>query len=140
MLATVAVGGGSRQRRVGEVHLGGTRDSVNGFLQFCFAIVKKAQNSAVFWSNFFGVGEEPNPAFCPEPNGIGIRGPDSPSICRWIGIGSVTESRESASEIRPVLAFWDSDPNSPPILATMIRFTTDALLALVTIRLYRRFL
>jgi len=52
----------------------------------------------------------------------------------------VTESRESASEIRPALAFWDSDPNSPPILATMIRFTTEALLALVTIRLYRRFL
>ncbi len=37
LLATDAVGGGSRQRRVGESHLGGGRDSVNGFLQFYFA-------------------------------------------------------------------------------------------------------
>ena len=48
MLATVAVGGGSRQRRVGEVHLGGVPDSVNGFLQFCCAFLEKARNSAVF--------------------------------------------------------------------------------------------
>ena len=53
MLATVAVGGGSRQRRVGEVHLGGVPDSVNGFLQFCFAEVEKWQNSPVFRANFF---------------------------------------------------------------------------------------
>ena len=36
LLATVAGGGGSRQRRVGEGHLGVGRDSVNAFLQFCF--------------------------------------------------------------------------------------------------------
>jgi hypothetical protein len=36
MLATEAGGGGSRQRRVGEGHLCGVRDSVNGFLQFYF--------------------------------------------------------------------------------------------------------
>ena len=53
MLATGAVGGGSRQRRVGEVHLGGVPDSVNGFLQFCFAEVEKWQNSPVFRANFF---------------------------------------------------------------------------------------
>ena len=53
MLATVAVGGGSRQRRVGEVHLGGVPDSVNGFLQFCFATVEKCRNSAVFEPKFF---------------------------------------------------------------------------------------
>ena len=29
-------GGGSRQRRVGGAHLGGVRDSVNGFLRFSF--------------------------------------------------------------------------------------------------------
>ena len=53
MLATVAVGGGSRQRRVGEVHLGGGPDSVNGFLQFCFAEVENWLFSAVFEANFF---------------------------------------------------------------------------------------
>jgi hypothetical protein len=63
MLATVAVGGGSRQRRVGEVHLGGTRDSVNGFLQFCFAKFENARNSAVFRANFFLSDREPDPDF-----------------------------------------------------------------------------
>ena len=82
MLATGAVGGGSRQRRVGEVHLGGVRDSVNGFLQFCFAIVKKARISAVFQGSFFALGGELNPVFRPKPIGIGIRASDSPSICR----------------------------------------------------------
>jgi hypothetical protein len=82
MLATVAVGGGSRQRRVGEVHLGGTRDSVNGFLQFCFAIVEKSRNSAVFRANFFLFDREPDRVFWPGPVRIGIRTPDSPMIWR----------------------------------------------------------
>jgi hypothetical protein len=37
VLATVAVGGGSRQRRVGGGHLCADSDSVNAFLQFYFA-------------------------------------------------------------------------------------------------------
>ena len=41
MLATVAGGGGNRQRRVGGAHLGVVRDSVNGFLQFCFKLFEK---------------------------------------------------------------------------------------------------
>ena len=48
MLATVAVGGGSRQRRVGEGHLGVVRDSVNTLLQFCFVFFSEWRNSAVF--------------------------------------------------------------------------------------------
>ncbi|WP_324826685.1 hypothetical protein [Qipengyuania zhejiangensis] len=47
-MATDAVGGGSRQRRVGEGHLGVGRDSVNGFLQFYCAFFEKSQNSAGF--------------------------------------------------------------------------------------------
>ena len=34
VLATNSAGGRNRQRRVGEAHLGGTRDSVNGFFAF----------------------------------------------------------------------------------------------------------
>ena len=41
MLATDAVGGGSRQRRVGEAHLGGGRDSGKPlFSLFCHATLK----------------------------------------------------------------------------------------------------
>ena len=48
MLATDAVGGGSRQRRVGEGHLGVVLDSVNGFLQFYFVFFANPQKSASF--------------------------------------------------------------------------------------------
>lgn len=48
MLATDAVGGGSRQRRVGGGHLGAGRDSVNTLLQFYCAFFEKPQNSAGF--------------------------------------------------------------------------------------------
>ena len=50
MLATDAVGGGSRQRRVGEGHLGVTSDSVNGFLQFYCVFFAEPRNSAGFAS------------------------------------------------------------------------------------------
>ncbi|UIP06692.1 hypothetical protein LY632_13590 [Erythrobacter sp. SDW2] len=43
MLATVAVGGGSRQRRVGGGHLCAELDSVNAFLQFYFKKVMKSR-------------------------------------------------------------------------------------------------
>ena len=78
MLATVAVGGGSRQRRVGEVHLGGVPDSVNGFLQFCFAKVAEWRKSAVFGADF----PAPMPLISAVPPGSGpqnrVSDPDSP--------------------------------------------------------------
>ena len=48
MLATVAVGGGSRQRRVGEGHLGVMLDSVNTVFESFLNFFRKPQNSAVF--------------------------------------------------------------------------------------------
>ena len=48
MLATDAVGGGSRQRRVGEGHLGVTSDSVNAFLQFCCVFFANPRKCAGF--------------------------------------------------------------------------------------------
>jgi hypothetical protein len=48
MLATEAVGGGSRQRRVGEGHLGVDPDSVNAFLQNCFEFFANPQKCAGF--------------------------------------------------------------------------------------------
>ena len=53
MLATVAVGGGSRQRRVGEGHLGGGSDSVNAFLQFYFKFLAKPQKPWGFTVRMF---------------------------------------------------------------------------------------
>ena len=53
MLATVAVGGGSRQRRVGEGHLGGGSDSVNAFLQFYFKFLAKPQKPWGFLVRMF---------------------------------------------------------------------------------------
>ena len=47
MLATVAVGGGSRQRRVGEGHLGVMLDSVNTLFESFLNFFRKPQNSAV---------------------------------------------------------------------------------------------
>jgi hypothetical protein len=44
-LATDAVGGGSRQRRVGEGQLGGGPDSVNAFLQFYFGFFANPRKS-----------------------------------------------------------------------------------------------
>ena len=51
MLATVAVGGGSRQRRVGEGHLGVVLDSVNTLFESFLNFFAKPQNSAVFPSS-----------------------------------------------------------------------------------------
>ncbi len=48
MLATEAVGGGSRQRRVGEGHLGVVPDSVNAFLQFYFVFFANPRKSESF--------------------------------------------------------------------------------------------
>ena len=46
MLATEAVGGGSRQRRVGEGHLGVMLDSVNTLFESFLNFFEKPQNSA----------------------------------------------------------------------------------------------
>ncbi|MFA6220080.1 MAG: hypothetical protein WC692_09935 [Erythrobacter sp.] len=51
-MATEAVGGGSRQRRVGGGHLGVVLDSVNRLLQFCCAFFQNPRISAGF-SGFF---------------------------------------------------------------------------------------
>jgi hypothetical protein len=48
VLATDAVGGGSRQRRVGGGHLCSELDSVNAFLQFYFVTGQNWRDSAVF--------------------------------------------------------------------------------------------
>ena len=47
MLATDAVDGGSRQRRVGGGHLGAVRDSVNAFLNFYFKKATEPQKTAI---------------------------------------------------------------------------------------------
>ena len=52
MLATEAVGGGSRQRRVGEGHLGVMLDSVNTVLQFYCAFFREWRISAGFSEKF----------------------------------------------------------------------------------------
>ena len=48
VLATEAGGGGSRQRRVGEGHLGAVLDSVNTLFESFLNFLRKPQNSAIF--------------------------------------------------------------------------------------------
>ena len=47
MLATNPASGRNRQRRVGEGHLGPTRDSVNGFFAVIFQKLEISRNSAI---------------------------------------------------------------------------------------------
>jgi hypothetical protein len=48
MLATNTANGESRQRRVGEGHLGAHPDPVNAFLRNCFSFTANPQKSAGF--------------------------------------------------------------------------------------------
>jgi hypothetical protein len=48
MLATNAANGRTRQRRVGEGHLGPTPQTVNAFLQDCFSFTANPQKSEGF--------------------------------------------------------------------------------------------
>ncbi|MEC7742334.1 MAG: hypothetical protein VYE13_07665, partial [Pseudomonadota bacterium] len=48
MLATNAANGGSRQRRVGEGHLGPTQDSVNALFAILFHALRKPAKMRAF--------------------------------------------------------------------------------------------